>query len=233
MSATITCTTPQGRQIAIELGSLLSPALREQTRADANDWIKRFRLAAYGGASMRQRFTYRDDSLWWFTELYLHKMRRLDTAVATILALEAARDEHHPTRLVVRSPDPVVRDAVTAFGRAHGLATELAGAAAVRSNLTWPSYLIGVNARLSRLRASSRRIARPPAVAAFVHTAFWRQTPGRKGPRQEAYVGAVLDAVAARAAATAIWSASASVRAATSGRGAGGIPSRPAGPTRA
>jgi hypothetical protein len=40
-------------------------------------------------------------------------------------------------------------------------------------------------------------VDRNPAVAAFVHTAFWRATNGDEGPRQESYVGAVLDAVAA------------------------------------
>ena len=71
------------------MASALTPARREQARADANQWIKRLRLAPYGGVSMRERFTYRGDSLWWFTELYLHKMRRLDVAVSTVLALEA------------------------------------------------------------------------------------------------------------------------------------------------
>ena len=197
MAATVTCITPQGRHVVVDLGSLLTPAAREQAREDAIRWIKQFRLVPYGGVTMRERFTYRDDSLWWFTELYLQKMRRLDTAVATVLALEAARDAHVPTRLRVESSDPTVRDAASAFGSAHGLAVDLGGSADARPSMTWPSYLIGLTARLSRLRRPSHPVDRPPAVTAFVHTAFWRPTAAKQGPQQESYVGAVLDAVAA------------------------------------
>ncbi len=146
---------------------------------------------------MRQRFRYRHDSLWWFTELYLHKMRQLDAGVRTVLALEAARAEHQPTRLTVASADPAVRDAAVAFGQSHGVPVELAGQARARKNLSWESYSIGLSARLSRMRASALPVARHPAVAAFVHTAFWKQTADASGPQQESYVGAVLDAVAA------------------------------------
>jgi len=194
---TVTSTTPQGRHVVDDLGSLLTPALREQAREDAIAWIKTFRLVSFGGVSMRERFAYRGDSLWWFTELYLHKMRRLDVAVSTVLALEAARDRHVPTRLRVQSSDPCVRDAATAFGAAHGIPVDLAGPVDARPSSAWPSYLIGLNARLSRVRRSSLPIDRRPVVAAFVHTAFWRQAPTGSGPQQESYVGAVLDAVTA------------------------------------
>lgn len=197
MAATVTLSTAQGREITLELSALLSADAREQTRQDANAWIKQLRLVTYGPESMRQRFRFRGDSLWWFTELYLHKMRQLDTAVATVLALERVREEHAPTRIVVHSPDATVRVAAEAFGRAHAVPTALAGTPAVRRNLGWPSYLIGLNARLSRLRGSSLPVASKPTVAAFVHTAFWRRTEGSSGPQQESYVGAILDAVAA------------------------------------
>jgi hypothetical protein len=87
---TIRITSPHGRETTADLASLLTPELREQTRVEANAWIKRLRHVDYGGVPMRERFLFRGDSLWWFTELYLHKMRRLDTAVSVILALESA-----------------------------------------------------------------------------------------------------------------------------------------------
>jgi hypothetical protein len=34
-----------------------------------------------------------------------------------------------------------------------------------------------------------------PAVAAFVHTAFWREASAADGPQQESYIGTVLDAI--------------------------------------
>lgn len=149
---------------------------------------------------MRERFTYRGDSLWWFTELYLHKMRRLERAVSTILALEAARDRHSPARIEISDADRVVRLAAEAFGRARGLAVDVRGGHAHERGHSWASYLIGLTARLTRARA---RTTHPPpshaSVAAFVHTAFWRIGAGADGPQQEGYVGPVLDAVTKRA----------------------------------
>src|SRR5262245_59175429 len=114
MSATVTCKTAQGRRIVTDLSTALPLPARDQARSDANNWIKSLRLAPYDGAPMRQRFTYRGDSLWWFTELYLHKMRRIDTAVSTILALEAITAEHQPVRLSIETRERTVRDAALA-----------------------------------------------------------------------------------------------------------------------
>ena len=86
--ATVTCFTSQGHEIHTDIASLLSPELRETARAEANQWIKRLRLVPYGDRTMRERFVYQGDSLWWFTELYLHKMRKLDRAVSVTLALD-------------------------------------------------------------------------------------------------------------------------------------------------
>ena len=87
--ASLTCVSREGRTLEVALDSCLTPADRESVRSDANAWIKRLRLADYGGVSMRDRFTYRGDSLWWFTELYLHKMRRFETK--SLLKKVAAR----------------------------------------------------------------------------------------------------------------------------------------------
>ena len=198
MSAIVTIRTPQGRRIATDLSSALPPAGREQARVDANQWIKNLRLAPYDGAPMRQRFTYRGDSLWWFTELYLHKLRRIDVAISTILALEAIAAEHSPVRLTVDTTDAAIGAAARAFSDASNTPIDVAGPTASRRKLGWPSFAIGFNARLSRLRAS-RTIDRRPAVAAFVHTAFWQSSANNAdGPAQESYVGAVLNAVAAQ-----------------------------------
>ena len=110
----------QGHTTTETLPSLLSPESRDRVPAEANRWIKRLRLVRYGDRTMRERFTYRGDSLWWFTELYLHKMRRLERAVAAILALEEARDRHAPARIEVTGADGVVRAAARAFSSAPG-----------------------------------------------------------------------------------------------------------------
>ena len=78
----LTCVSAQGREVASDLPALLGASGREAARVEANRWIKRLRLVRYGATTMRGRFTYRGDSLWWFTEIYLHKMRRLDRAAS-------------------------------------------------------------------------------------------------------------------------------------------------------
>ena len=146
---------------------------------------------------MRGRFTYRGDSLWWFTELYLHKMRRLDTAVAVVLALDAARAEFDPARLIIETSDTVVADTALAFGRARGLAVEVSASAELDDAAKVSGYLDGLTARAPAIAAEACECAeRTTRVAAFVHTAFWR--PSETGDGQESYIGPVLDALSAR-----------------------------------
>jgi len=198
--ASITCVSREGRTLEIALDSCLTPADRESVRSDANAWIKRLRLVDYGGVSMRDRFTYRGDSLWWFTELYLHKMRRFEAAVATLTALEAALERHQPARMVVTSGTAAVRDAARAFGSSRKLPIEVQGGSDNSGSASaWSSYVIGLTARLPRWRPARTDLpAAPPAIAAFVHTAFWRSSPDAATGGQETYIGPVLEAVAKR-----------------------------------
>jgi hypothetical protein len=189
----LTLVSREGRTRRVPIESCLTPGRRDACRADANAWIKRLRLVRYGDRPMRDRFVYRGDSLWWFTELYLHKTRRLDTAALALAALETACDAHEPVRLVVESDDGVVRETAAAFGAARRLPVELTGAAVDAAPRAWSSYLIGLTARLPRWRpAPAPPPGSHPAVAAFVHTAFWR---GGASDGQETYIGPVIDAM--------------------------------------
>ena len=188
----VTTIAPAGGRTISDRAALLTPALREAARAETIEWIKRLRLVRYGSTSMRERFTYRGDSLWWFTELYLHKMRRLESAVETIVALAAARDAG-AARLVVDATDAAGRAAAVAYGQAAGVPIEVEGRRAKSVSHTWPGMLVGVTGRLSRMRPGRRpRVPSRPSVAAFVHTAFWRA----RDPHGEAYIGPILDALA-------------------------------------
>ena len=149
---------------------------------------------------MRERFTYRGDSLWWFTELYLHKMRRLDARrVGDAGARSRAASSMAPHGLPSTRPTLVdARRRPRRFGRAHGCRSRRVGRDIERTAARWPSYLSASRRTLSRLRPSLPTPRPAPAVvAAFVHTAFWRAgADGRAA--QESYIGPVLDAVAAR-----------------------------------
>jgi len=177
-----------------DAASLIGPDVREAVRSEANAWIKRLRLVPYGSLTMRERFRYKNDTLWWFTELYLHKMQRLEAAIAAIFALEASRDRG-AARVRVTTSDTAVRQASIAFGRAHGMEVEFTGAAARPKSSTLDSLLIGFTPAFSRTRrAKPSRPAARAKIGVFVHTAFWRSTE----VNEDGYIGPVLDAVTSR-----------------------------------
>jgi hypothetical protein len=196
MLTAITAIGTQGASHRLDVATLLSPVLQERVRVEANAWIKSLRHVRYGAATMRERFTYRGDSLWWFTEIYLHKMRRLEDALATVFVLESVVAQAAPQRLEVRCGSRTSALAARAFAEAHGVAITIEETAPAGRALD-AGLLVGVSALLSRLRPAPRPPAGPSRVAAFVHTAFWRAgSAGDDG--RESYIGDVLDAVAAR-----------------------------------
>lgn len=196
MPISVTVVGHQGASVRTDDAALLGAAGRERVRVEANRWIKRLRLVRYRDVPMRDRFTYRGDSLWWFTELYLHKMRRLEQALATVFTLDATVDAYAPRRLVVECDSAAEADAARAFGQARGIPVDVDDRRRPAPRID-AGLLVGVSALLSRLRPTARLDVSRTSVAAFVHTAFWR--PGREGDgSSEAYIGAVLDAIVDR-----------------------------------
>jgi hypothetical protein len=195
--STLTCVTGTGARRRNDLASWLDGPRRERVLEDTLRWIKSLRLVPYDGRSMRQRFVYHGASLWWFTELFLHKERRLEHAMATLAALEAARDALAPARMEIETSSAAVRAAAEAFGAARGLPVAVTGLREPDTRDRWLSYLIALSARLTRVGRRPRRRGPPPRVAAFVHTAFWRSDRAAD-VGGESYVGPVLDALRAR-----------------------------------
>ena len=135
----VRCFSAQGHAVSTDAATLLDAGLRETTRIETNLWIKRLRLVRYGSQSMRERFTYRGDSLWWFTEIYLYKMRQLEEAVSVVLALDAAAAAHAPSRMEIDTSSQAARDAARAFGVARAIAIEITGAPPPRRSRAWRS----------------------------------------------------------------------------------------------
>src|SRR6185295_163172 len=71
----------------LSVDALIAPGDAERAEADANRWIKSLRHARVDGATFRDRFTHRGDSLWWFAEIYLHKRRIIVRALRALYAL--------------------------------------------------------------------------------------------------------------------------------------------------
>ena len=78
---------------ALSVDALIAPGDAERAEADANRWIKSLRHARVDGATFRDRFTHRGDSLWWFAEIYLHKRRIIVRALRALYALRQAASE--------------------------------------------------------------------------------------------------------------------------------------------
>jgi hypothetical protein len=198
MSTSITCFTGQRARQRSTPAELLDDTDRERVAEEARRWIKSLRLVRDAAGTFRERFAYRGTSLWWFTELYLHKTRRLERAVETVLALDRASERFAPVSIEIDSTDAVEQRTARAWGAARGITVAVTARPAEWPRRKWDSYQIGVTGQLSRLRPSARiRPLAPARVAAFVHTAFWRPSEG-SGPGDERYIGPVLDALKTR-----------------------------------
>lgn len=179
-------------QVAVD--AYLDSAAAESAVASANAWIKGLRHADVDGMPMRRRFTYRGDSLWWFTELYLHKTRTIESLFRTSLALEQLIERERPAAIGVASGDRLLR----------GIAPQVAAARGIR--FRGPGGFDGGGGRLARLhlraraltwsalasRLKPRRVpaARAGVPAAFIHRAFWTGDTGDGSA--ESYIGPVL-----------------------------------------
>jgi hypothetical protein len=174
----------------VRLWDCLDAERAEKADRDANAWVKSLRHVAIEGLPFRERFTHRGDSLWWFAELYLHKMQVANRVFRTLLALEALVERERPSQIGADTSSPYVRLLARRVAERDGLVWIGGGRRLVPPWLTH----VGIAARAHLFRAASAwaratKPAAPPArraaVAAFLHAAFWRG-------REEQYVGPVL-----------------------------------------
>ena len=201
----------------VDLAGYIDAALEERAQLDAIAWIKALREAAIDGMPMRRRFTYRGDSLWWFTEIYLHKQQVVLSLFRTIAALEALLASEMPRSIELERFDRITGVVAPQIAAGHGVSVT----GSVRPPVTSRVRLAAMHTRARWLhlaaRASRGRTRVPPSrpdrptVAAFVHRAFWRHaSPTLHGAvsspeahlhadgSAEAYIGPVLEALERR-----------------------------------
>jgi len=174
----------------------------EAAERGGNRWIKSLRHARVDGVPLRDRFTWHGDSLWWFAELYLHKIPIAASILRTVAAIEGVIARESPSNIEIASGDEVLRFVAPLVAARHGVgcrqsAPSAAAAAGSRLDIAARSAFYAASAVADRLRPGSRarQAASRPDVAAFVHSAFWRHEPGAG---DEAYIGPILRAVAER-----------------------------------
>lgn len=186
--------------IDVPFADLVDPRLRERAAERGVQWIKAVRHLRVDGETFRDRFRYRGDSLWWFAELYLHKVDRITRWMAAIEALHTAIDRHSPIGLSVVGGDDALQRIGARVAGARGLAWDggiPAGpswrartAADLRAAFLMYSPLVA----RSKVETIDALGLTRGAVAAFVHTAFWRRgADGGEG--EEGYLGPILDAL--------------------------------------
>lgn len=180
----------------VNLAAFLDARAAEAAETEANRWIKSLRHARIGESSLRDRFLYRGDSLWWFAELYLHKLRVPASILRTIGALEELMAREHPSAIELISGDRIVHTLAPLVATRHGVAcrTGLHPPAAsplgsARIGARGLFYAATAAARGTRNALRTQFRPRQTEVVAFVHAAFWRGS-GTDG--DEGYIGPVL-----------------------------------------
>ena len=174
----------------VRLSEYLDAGLAERAERDANQWIKALRTASVSGQSFRDRYTHRGDSLWWFAELYFHKMQVVNRIFRTILALEALVAAEQPAHLMVVDGDGTIGIIGAQIASRHGIGWtpgRRTHAPGRRSHLAivLRAHAFVLGARVARWRARRAGAGPRGGVLAIVHAAFWRGD-------EEQYIGPIL-----------------------------------------
>ena len=185
------------------LDEYLDPTAEQRALTAEYGWIKQLRHLEVGGQPLRRRFTIRGDSLWWFTELYLHKQQVMLNVFRTIAALETMHARENPRRVRIERGGAILQALAPQFARKmkvpyEGTATlERSSVRAMQLHVR--ARALTLAARLSRARAAARpTLSGPITVAAFVHRAFWRARATEGSA--ESYIGPVLGELETRIA---------------------------------
>jgi hypothetical protein len=199
LDATLSLTSSAGTR-RVSLASYIDADAEERAHAQEYAWIKGLRNLPVDGASFRERFTARGDSLWWFSEVYLHKSRVVLEMHRALAGLTALLETERPASMVIEDGSIVLRHIASQLLPFK----KVAGSVPVEAS-TWDGRLRAMDLRARRLnilaRISPDRFRRPPRrpsplVAAFVHRAFW--TSGGEDGAAETYIGPVLRELEAR-----------------------------------
>jgi hypothetical protein len=195
-----------GRVETIDLTEYGAGSIAEAALTASHAWIKALRHLEVDGRRLRDRFTYRGDSLWWFAELFLHKEGVVTALWHAALTLEALCTREEPAALGAADANPVLALLVPQVAARHGLRT----LPSIVRPRTRPRLDTGVRSRVYTWAARGSRVwpgqdapeLQRRGTLAFVHSAFWRAgTEGEGSAGEEGYIGPVLAALAETGAA--------------------------------
>lgn len=187
--ATLTLRNAGGSK-TVTLSDYLDAAAEERAHEAAHDWIKQLRRLEVQGLPFRDRFTARGDSLWWFTELYLHKERVILDTHRAIAAVTALLDAERPADMTVESTSPIAGHVAAALAPGHAVRCPSPGWRGRMARLDLRARGLALSGVLTPERWRRADPSPAPAVAAFVHRAFWRA--GIEDGSAESYIGSIL-----------------------------------------
>ncbi len=202
IDATLVINTDSGER-RVDLGAYLDSAAEEAAHQLAYAWIKQLRHVMVDGRPFRERFTVRGDSLWWFSEIYLHKEGAIVDLFRTIASVSALIERERPVEIrVVRASD-TVRHVTAALASQRKIRTT-GGVTSLRwrvrrTKLEWRARMLTLSAHRTQSRGREKVTPQPSqttpgaGIAAFIHRAFWRA--GGDDGSAESYIGPVLKAL--------------------------------------
>ena len=186
----------------VELSTYLDPAAGERAVCAANAWIKSLRQVQVDGRTLRDRFSYRGDSLWWFTELFLAKEKVVLSAFKTMAAIGALIERESPHSLKLVSGDRLTR-AIAPQLAADRAITFDGPSGSRRVDPRWRTRASSLSHLGETLLARLHPTVAPPTeacdLAIFVHSAFWRAPDNTdEEPGGDSYIGQVIRELSGR-----------------------------------
>jgi hypothetical protein len=189
----------RGARLTVPVRDLLDAELRETVAGEANAWVKGLRDVRVEGTPLRDRFCYRGDSLWWFTELFLHKEARILRWLEIVRAVERGLDQHGPERVSAEGgtlEDRYVAAVVIASRTGNARVTGVPTAWFSRLRDQARARFYTWSALVSRARRREAGDGATPGIpVAFVHSAFWRRGSPIAPEGEEGYIGPVIEAL--------------------------------------
>ena len=178
----------------VELATYLDAAAAERATTEANAWIKSLRHLTVDTVPLRDRFTYRGDSFWWFIEAALGREKTVVAAFKTLAALDSFFARESQDALALLGGNRLTHVLAPAVARLRGVTCGVPHEGRFRHDTRSKTIgLFHLGETLSaRMRGRRPRSTGNCRLAVFVHSAFWSATRGDR------YLGPIIRALEKR-----------------------------------
>ncbi len=178
----------------VQLATYLDATSAERATNEANAWIKSLRHVLVDGRPLRDRLTYRGDSLWWFMEVYLAREKVVVSIFKTLAALEALLRRETPDTVTLVGGDHITRTLAPLLAGHRGIDYDGVHESEPHADVPRPDTTVSHLSEtiVTRLRPAAQPDAASCDLAVFVHSAFWSADGG------DQYLSRVINALRER-----------------------------------